>query len=102
MPQKAPPHAFKPGQSGNPNGRPKSTLNKTLAKLLANKCPGRTFTNEEAVCRVVVELAKEGDKDMINFIWDRIVGKPLQTLSSDNPNVPMFFTLSLGDSESKA
>ena len=46
MPQQAPPHAYKKGQSGNNKGRPKGAVNKTTKeikeayqKLLENNLP---------------------------------------------------------------
>lgn len=97
--RKAPRSAFKPGQSGNPGGRPKSTLSKTLARILAEKFPGSKFTNEEHLARVIIKAAIEGDKDMTHLIFDRLEGKMMQPvgLGADPAAEPVKFTLSLGD-----
>lgn len=96
--RRAPRTAFKPGQSGNPGGRPKSTLNKTLAKLLAKKCPGEKFSNEEEICQKVIDLARRGDKEMIGFIWDKMEGKTLPADASGALG-GLKFTLTLGDGD---
>lgn len=88
---------FPAGVSGNPGGRPKSTLNKTLLRILAQKIPGQKFTHEDALVRRAVLLAIGGDKDMINFVWDRLEGKAPQTLGLGEGLGSVKFTLSLGD-----
>ena len=59
---------FKPGQSGNPSGRPKGALNKaTLATqaLLDGKA--------EALTRKAVELAKNGNLVALGLCLDRLL-----------------------------
>jgi hypothetical protein len=49
-------HLFKPGQSGNPKGRPKGALNKTTRAAMV------LLENEaEDLTRAVIERAKSGD-----------------------------------------
>jgi hypothetical protein len=58
---------FKPGRSGNPNGRPAGSRNKaTLAieSLLEGEA--------ETLARKVVELAKEGDLPALRLCMDRL------------------------------
>jgi hypothetical protein len=58
---------FKPGRSGNPNGRPAGSRNKaTLAieSLLEGEA--------ETLARKVVELAKEGDLQALRLCLDRL------------------------------
>ena len=97
--RKAPRSAFKPGQSGNPGGRPKSSLSKTIARILTEKFPGSKCTNEEHLARAIVKSAIEGDKDMRHLIFDRLEGKVLQPVGvgGDPDAGPVRFTLSLGD-----
>lgn len=83
MNNRAPHTAFKPGQSGNPSGRPKSSLGKTLSKIVREKFPGKRFTNEEALCRAIVKRAIEGDKDLIELIFDRLEGKVPQAIQGE-------------------
>jgi hypothetical protein len=59
---------FKPGQSGNPGGRPKGSLNKaTLAAqaLLEGEA--------EALTRKVVELAKSGNPMALRLCLERLL-----------------------------
>ena len=59
---------FKPGKSGNPQGRPKGARNKTTVateQLLDGEA--------EAITKKAIELAKSGDLAAIRICMDRIV-----------------------------
>jgi hypothetical protein len=59
---------FKPGQSGNPGGRPKGALNKaTLASQALLEGEAETLT------RKVVELAKEGNPVALRLCLERLL-----------------------------
>lgn len=60
---------FKPGESGNPEGRPKGALNKRtqLARLLESRA-------EELVNRMV-ELALRGDSNALRLCIERLIPK---------------------------
>jgi hypothetical protein len=67
---------FKPGQSGNPRGRPKGARNKLTIlaeKLLADEA--------EEVARSVLDAAKGGDMTAARLVLERIVpvrkGRPI-------------------------
>jgi len=73
---------FKKGTSGNPNGRPKSgfALNEYITEL-ANIPVGRSKkTMLEAVVNKVYEEALDGNMTAVNFLADRILGKPNQSI----------------------
>ena len=58
---------FKPGQSGNPNGRPKGARNKTTLAVEA-----MLDGEHEALTRKVIELAKDGDMGAMRLCMDRL------------------------------
>ena len=73
---------FKKGTSGNPKGRPKSgfALNEYITEL-ANIPVGRSKkTMLEAVVNTVYQEALGGNMTAVNFLADRILGKPNQSI----------------------
>ena len=78
------------GQSGNPNGRPKSgfALNEYITEL-ANVELEDKKTMLEAVVGKVYEEALDGNMTAISFLADRVLGKPSQQIGikdvSDEP-----------------
>jgi hypothetical protein len=58
---------FKPGQSGNPNGRPKGSLNATTLAAQA-----LLDGEAETLTRKAVELAKGGDLAALRLCLDRL------------------------------
>lgn len=73
---------FKKGTSGNPNGRPKSgfALNEYITEL-ANIPVGRSKkTMLESVVHRVYQEALNGNMTAVNFLADRILGKPNQSI----------------------
>ncbi len=83
-------YQWKKGQSGNPKGRPKSgfALNEYITNL-ANVELEDKKTMLEAVVGKVYEEALDGNMTAINFLADRILGKPSQSIGikdvSDEP-----------------
>lgn len=61
-----PEHQWKPGQSGNPNGRPKGSLNKKTQIATALMESGKE------IARVVCEKALEGDMQAANIVLSRL------------------------------
>jgi Family of unknown function (DUF5681) len=74
---------FKPGQSGNPAGKPKGTRNKVTRAIEA------LLDGEgEALTRKAVELAKEGDIAALRLCIDRLVPpRRDRPVSFDLPNI---------------
>ena len=72
--RKAPPKAWKPGQSGNPKGRPKKGF------TIADRIRGIVSDDDwRDIIEVTIIQAKSGDKDARAFLVDRTDGKPTQT-----------------------
>ena len=70
---------WKPGQSGNPSGRPHKTpfttaLLRIVEKKLANDREGRAYL--DAIAQQLVTRASKGDLASIRELADRIEGKP--------------------------
>lgn len=73
---------FKPGESGNPNGRPKGTLNLTnlLRDKLSELAEGdNKYTYADLLVRKTLAKAiKDGDASLIKYCFDRLDGMPMQ------------------------
>ena len=71
---------FKPGQSGNPSGKPKGTLNNKTRwlKLLESHA-------DELVAQAI-ELAQSGDTNTLRFCLERIIPKAKDR--PINPSLP--------------
>lgn len=61
---------FKPGQSGNPGGRPRGSgsLTSTMAGLLDP-------VTKEKLCRAVLSQAARGNGTAMKLVWDRMDGR---------------------------
>jgi hypothetical protein len=76
---------FKPGQSGNPKGRPKRLpeLDKLLAEVLGGEDGN---TEAEKILRNIASLAKRGKSSVAvraaEVLLDRAYGRPKQTLET--------------------
>jgi len=66
--RKAPPHAFKPGTSGNPAGRPAGSRGKAVNMLLA-----LMEGDASAITQAVIDAAKAGDLMAAKIILDRLI-----------------------------
>jgi hypothetical protein len=84
------PQLFKPGQSGNPNGRPK--VGPTLTDILKELGDledvefrrGEMVTRKEALGHKMWNLALKGNEQIAKYIYDRIDGKPTQEIRVGN------------------
>ncbi len=76
---------FKPGESGNPEGRPKLTLlSEALREQLAHVLPGvDDRTVAEHIARSMIREALKGNVMAAKEIADRTEGKPKQAIDVD-------------------
>lgn len=87
-------YRFKPGQSGNPLGRPKLCANWRPMLIVQAQKPlpkdhkwaqyGKTFG--EAFVRRVFELAMDGEAQYAQMLMDRTDGKVAQIVGEDKEN----------------
>jgi hypothetical protein len=73
---------FKPGQSGNPSGRPKGALSDILKKILAQVGP-EGVSNGHLIMTRLATMAVNGNIDAIKVIIDRVDGKLVETHAVD-------------------
>jgi hypothetical protein len=66
--RKAPPHAYTPGTSGNPKGKPAGTRSKATQLLLA-----LMEGDASAITKTVIDAAKGGDLMAAKIILDRLI-----------------------------
>lgn len=75
---------FKPGKSGNPKGRPKGSRNKTTMAVQA-----LLDGESEALTRVVIEKALDGDSVALRLCLERICPAPKdRAIPSDAIKLP--------------
>jgi hypothetical protein len=81
LPKAAEPFKFKPGQSGNPGGRPKrKKITDALIDALEVVIKSGNKTAAEAIALAMVRKAIKGDVKAATFIGDRTEGKPMQAV----------------------
>lgn len=70
------PASFKPGQSGNPNGRPKKgySITEWFREMLASKPEVK-----DAIGKSIMKKALEGDSAAQRLVWNYMDGMPLQS-----------------------
>lgn len=87
---KGAPYRWKPGQSGNPGGRPKTkVISKACRELLALDVPGdrRGRTYAEKIVAKWAKLALHGSLVAGQMLADRAEGRPRQTIDiGDRPD----------------
>jgi hypothetical protein len=89
LPKAAEPYKFKPGQSGNPSGRPKGTpVTDALRTALSDPAELSRFIT------AILKKAKKGDVKAFQAVADRLEGKPAQALTlGDADGGPVVFRL---------
>jgi hypothetical protein len=86
--------SWKPGQSGNLNGRPKGHKSikniieryLTVGSKIKNEDTGEELTNQEVIVLELLKKAKKGDINAFKELVDRTEGKPTQTSVVDQTN----------------
>jgi len=85
---------FKPGKSGNPNGRPKGARNRstvalewlTLLSKEQNEISGEveTLEQQDFIMLSLIKKAKEGDVQAAKELLDSAYGKAKETIESNH------------------
>jgi type II secretory pathway component GspD/PulD (secretin) len=77
------PYKFKPGQSGNPSGRPKGSVSirTEVRKLLQEAAKeGSADTVAVALAKRLIHQAFDGDMKAMQMVIEHIDGKPQQSI----------------------
>ncbi len=88
------------GESGNPNGRPKGSKNRsTIARYwlevnqkLKNPITGEdeTMSQEDLITLSIIKKARDGDVSAYKALMDSGYGAPLQQIEQTNIEQPLF------------
>ena len=72
MPEHLKQYQFKPGQSGNPAGRPKrESFESIVARVLEEKVPGTDMKKREAMARVFIDMLLNRNPAMMKEFLSR-------------------------------
>jgi len=82
------------GQSGNPNGRPRK--GETLTDAL------RAKLNKDLLAEKLLELVNDGDFQAIKYAYDRIDGRPKETIEQTIKNLPEVIEVDLSEDSTAA
>ncbi len=79
---------FKRGNNANPNGRPKkgtaiTDVLRKYADLKVTDLSGDSMTRKEALAKTLWGAALEGDLVAVKYVYDRIDGKPRESVDID-------------------
>jgi hypothetical protein len=75
--------AWKKGTSGNPNGNPGKDKLLRTALLMELKSKGEDMPELRQIARKCIDVALEGQSWAVKEIWDRLDGKPAQSVTTD-------------------
>ena len=81
---------FKPGESGNPGGRPKKAYSLTAmlrdaGEKVIDEATG--LTRAQALAETMWKQAEDGDRQMAQYIVDRMDGKPKERVEHSESKV---------------
>jgi hypothetical protein len=92
-------HEFNKGESGNPNGRPKGSKNRsTIARQwlevnqnLKNPLTGvnETMSQEDLITLALIKKARDGDVNAYNAIMNSGYGAPVQHIEQQQTTVDL-------------
>jgi Family of unknown function (DUF5681) len=80
---------WRPGQSGNPQGRPKKLITEATREWLAKVDESTGLTNAQMVAKAQVEQAIKGETAAYNAVADRTEGKVIQPIAGDADGNPI-------------
>lgn len=79
-PDKIVPFQWKPGQSGNPAGRPRRKSLTDLVRDIMERegltPDGRELCVDEALAETILTMALRGNTEILKELWSRLEGKP--------------------------
>ena len=77
---------FKKGKSGNPRGRPKKgqALTEILNEKLDQEHGKAKKLKREVIAEKIISLAISGDLGALRYIFDRLDGRPKETVELEN------------------
>lgn len=82
-PKQKPDHLWKPGQSGNPKGKPKGArhFSTLIREAIQKVAEGDDEPADILIVKQLVDKAKKGDLQAIDRVIDRTDGKAEQTIN---------------------
>ena len=90
---------FKPGYSGNPQGRPKGiSITEMIKRKLEEVPPGEKRTYLEAlILKILKKAIIDEDSQMIKNIWNYVDGMPKEKIEMESGELPFKVIIEKGD-----
>jgi len=85
---------FKPGNNANPHGRPKK--GETLTDAL------RDAIDKDALAQALLKLVEKGDVAAIKYAYDRVEGRPKETIEQTIREMPEIIEVDLSEDNTAA
>ena len=89
---------FKPGQVANPKGRPKKE--NCLTDIL--KAKGNDKDQKNRLADKMWEMALDGDVPLMKYLYDRIDGRPKETIEQTIKSMPEVIEVDLSEDNTAA